>query len=147
MHPIAIIVFFFMVLAAFIAGTALAQRKSVRLISAAAAFGWACLMFVAAGWAESLNYNAWYSNAASKMLDACIGGIEQGRQDAVLAELRRMTNELHVTYEQRGNFRQLAERAAVSLATTNAGPSGAANRSQPVRSETNPTSGAAGSAR
>lgn len=121
MHPIAIIVLFFTVLAALIAGAAFAQKKSVRIVSALAAFGWACLMFVAASWAESLNYNAWYSSAASKMLEAYIGSIEQGRQEAVLAEMRRMTNELEVTYEHRGNFKELAERAAVSLTTTSAG--------------------------
>lgn len=77
-------------------------------------------MFMAASWAESLNHNIWYSSAASKMLDACIVGIEQGRQEAVLGELRRMTNELHVTYERRSNFRELAERAAAGLTRTNA---------------------------
>jgi len=147
MHPIAIVVLFFMVLAAFIAGAAFAQRKPVRSVSAVAAFGWACLMFTAAGWAESLNYNIWYSSAALRMLEACIVGIEQGRPDAVLSEMRRMTNELHVTYERRGNFRELAERAAVSLVTSNTEPAGPADGSQPIRSETNQTTGAAGSRR
>lgn len=120
MHPIAIAVLFFAVLAALIAGAAFAQRKPARLMSAIAAFGWSCFMFMAASWAESLNHNIWYSSAASKMLDACIVGIEQGRQEAVLGELRRMTNELHVTYERRSNFRELAERAAAGLTRTNA---------------------------
>ena len=122
-----IAVVFFMVLAALIAGTALSQRKVVRLVSALAAFGWACLMFNAASWVESLNYNAWYSSAASQMLNACIGGIEQGRQAAVLTEMRRMTNELEVTYEHRGKFKELAERAASSLTTMKAG----SRRTQP----------------
>jgi hypothetical protein len=87
------------------------------MVSAVAAFGWACLMFSVAGWAESLNYNTWYSSAASKLLKGCIVGIEQGHQEAVLSELRRMTQELHVTYERRGNFRELAERAAANLPT------------------------------
>jgi hypothetical protein len=128
MHPIVIVVLFFVVLATLIAGTAFAQRKSIRVVSALATFGWACLMFVAASWAESLNYNSWYSSAASKMLDAYIGGIEQGRQEAVLIEMRRMTNEFDVTYEHRGNFKELAERAASSLTTTNAEQGVAANR-------------------
>ena len=147
MHPIAIVILFFAVLGVFTAGTAFAQRKSIRLISAIATFGWACLMFMAASWAESLNYNIWYSSAASKMLNACIVSIEQGRQDAVLTEMRRMTNELHVTYERRGNFRELAERTAVSLTASNAEPDGPASGSQPIRSETNRTSSAAGSRR
>jgi hypothetical protein len=113
----AIIILFFAVLAVFIAITAFAQRKSVRFLSAAVAFGWACLMFIAASWATSLDYNAWYSHAAAKMLDAYIVGIEHGHQDAVLNEMRGMTNELDVTYERRGNFKELAERAAQRLAT------------------------------
>jgi hypothetical protein len=147
MHPIVIIVSFFAVLAVLIAGAALARKKSVRVLAAVAAFGWACLMFMAASWAESLNYNIWYSSAASKMLDACIGGIEQGRQEAVLGEMRRMTNELEVTYEHRGKFKQLAERAAESLTATNAESAGGANGRQPSSSETNRTSAAAASRR
>jgi hypothetical protein len=122
MDPIAIILLFFMVLAALIGGAAFAQRKSARVLSAAGAFAWSCLMFLAAGWAQSLNYNIWYSKAASKMLSAFVAGIEDGRQAAVLREMRRMTNELHVTYESRGNFKELAERAAKSLTPSNAEP-------------------------
>ena len=128
MHPIAIGIVFFAVLAAFIAGAAFPQRKSVRVVSAIAALGWACLMFMAASWAESLNYNIWYSSAASKMLEACIVSIEQGRQDFVLSEMRRMTNELDVTYERRGNFKELAERTAASLTVSNAESGAAAIR-------------------
>ncbi|HYT18814.1 MAG TPA: hypothetical protein VEW05_01130, partial [Candidatus Polarisedimenticolia bacterium] len=94
--------------------------------------GWASLMFMAACWAESLNYNIWYSSAASKMLEAYISGIEGGRQDLVLREMKKMTNELDVTYERRGNFKDLAERAAQSLTTISAEPDGAANGSRPL---------------
>lgn len=118
MQPMFIIILFFLVLAVFIAGTALAQRKSVRWLSAAATFGWACFIFMAASWVERLNYNAWYSNATFKLLEACIGGMEQGRQNAVLSEMRRMTNELEVTYERKGNFKTLAENAAERLTSS-----------------------------
>lgn len=146
MNPIAIIVLFFMVLAAFIGGAVLPDRKVVRVVSAMVAFGWACLMFIAAGWAESLNYNIWYSSAAEKMLNACIMGIEEGRQDAVLIEMRRMSDELDVTYERRGNFRELADRVAENLEVSIAGD-GSGDESQPVRSGTDSTSSAAGSHR
>ena len=119
MHPIAIVVPFFILLVAIITATAFAQKKSARVISALATLGWACLMFAAASSVESLAFNIHYSNAAYKMLNAYIGGLEQGRQDAVLREMRRMTNELVVSYERKGNFKELAERAASSLVTTN----------------------------
>ena len=122
MHPIDIIVSFFAVLAGLIAGAVLPQKKPARVFAGVAAFGWACLMFMAARWAQGLNHNAWYSDAASRMLEANIGDMEQRRQEAVLAEMRRMTNGLEVTYEHRGNFKQLAERAAKSLMATNAEP-------------------------
>jgi len=127
MDPIEIVVLFFIVLAALIAAAALARKISFRIVSALSAFGWACLMFVAAGWAESLNYNTRYSSAASLMLDSFIRGIEQGRQEAVLAEMRRMSEELEVTYERRGNFKELAERAATNLTASNLEQDGLAN--------------------
>jgi len=147
MEPVAIIIVFFVVLAAFIGTAAFAQKKSVRTLCAVLSLAWAGLMFMAAGWAESLNYNAWYSNAASKMLESYISGIERGQQDLVLREMKKMTSELDVTYERRGNFKDLAERAAQSLAATSAELGGAANGSEPFRSETNSTPSAAGSRR
>src|SRR5689334_19129383 len=92
MHRIVILGLFFLVLGAFISGAALARRRSVRLISAAGALVWSFLMFSAACGVATFNCNAWYSSAASEMLDACIAAMEQGRHAAVLDEMRRMTN-------------------------------------------------------
>lgn len=72
-------------------------------------------MFVVARWAERLNYNIWYSSAASAMLKACIVGIEQGREEVVLGEMKKMSSELEVTYENRGNFKELAEQMTENL--------------------------------
>jgi hypothetical protein len=137
MNPLVIIVVFYLVLAALIAAATFARKMRVRVFSALASLGWAALMYKAASWAESLNYNIWYSSAASKMLDAYIAGLEEGRQEAVLNEMKRMTNELHVTYEQRGNFKELAERAAESLAAGGTERNNSTNRSAPVFPSTN----------
>jgi hypothetical protein len=115
MHPVLIIILFFGILAVLIWVAAFSQRKSVRISSAILAFGWACLMFIAARWVESLNHNAWYSSAASEMLKACIGGLEQGREEVVLGEMKKMSDQLEVTYENRGNFRELAEQMTENL--------------------------------
>jgi truncated hemoglobin YjbI len=45
--------------------------------------------------------------------------LQQGRRDDVLNEMRRTNEELEVTYEHRSNFKELAERTAASLMTTN----------------------------
>ena len=144
---VTIITLFYLILAGLVAAAAFAQRKKVRIISALACLGWSAFMLMVADWGQSLNHNAWYSDAAYRMLEAYTAGIEGGRQDAVLREMKRMTNELQVTYEHRGNFRQLAERTAKSLSITNTEPNGPAKGSQPIRSETNRTSGAAGDRR
>lgn len=115
MNPNVIVIFFFLVLAVLIAVAAVSQRKSVRLSSAVLAFGWACLMFFAARGVESFNQNAWYSGAASEMLKACIVGLEQGRDEVVLGEMKKMSDELEVTYENRGNFKELAEQMVENL--------------------------------
>lgn len=120
MYSMLIVALFFAVLAPLIVSTALAEKKTVRVVSGVAALGWATLIFNFSSWTESSNYNVWFNSAASKMLEAFIGGLEQGRQEAVLKEMRLMTHELNFTYEYRGNFKDLAERAAANLTRTNA---------------------------
>jgi hypothetical protein len=115
MEPILIIVIFFGVLAALIAGAASATSKRGRVISGVAALGWACLMFLAARMAESFNLNIWYSLSARNLLDASVAGIKAGKGDQVAGELATMRENLEVTYEHRGNFKELAEETAARL--------------------------------
>ncbi len=115
MSPILVVILFFLILTVFISVAAFSQRKTVRITSAILAFAWACLMFVVARWVESLNQNAQYSSAASEMLNACIVGLEQGREEVVLGEMKKMSSELEVTYENRGNFKELAEQMTENL--------------------------------
>jgi hypothetical protein len=61
---------------------------------------------------ERWNYNAWYGDAARKLLDAEIAALEGGKTEAVLTELRRFREELHPTYETRANYDELAMQAA-----------------------------------
>lgn len=119
MYSMLIVALFFAVLAPLIVSTALAEKKTVRVFSGVAALGWATLIFTFSSWAESANYNVRFNSAASKMLEAFMGGLEQGRQDTVLNEMRRMTHDLDFSYEQRGNFKDLAERAAANMTMTN----------------------------
>lgn len=115
METLIFVILFFLLLAVLVAVAAISERKSVRISSAIIAFGLACLMFVAASWVESLNQNARYSSAASEMLNACIVGLEQGREEVVLGEMKKMSSELKVTYEYRVNFKELAEQMVENL--------------------------------
>ncbi len=115
MEPILIIVIFFGVLAALIAGAAFAASKRGRVIAGVAALGWSCLVFLAAGMVETFNLNIWYSQSAHNLLDASVAGIKAGKSDQVAGELATMRENLEVTYEHRGNFKELAEETAARL--------------------------------
>ena len=122
MEPILIIVIFFGVLAALIAGAAFATSKRGRVIAGVAALEWACLMFLAAGMVETFNLNIWYSQSARNLLDASVAGIEEGKSDEVAGELATMRENLEVTYEHRGNFKELAEETAARLKNLSSPP-------------------------
>jgi hypothetical protein len=65
-------------------------------------------MFIAANMVETFNLNIWYSQAADNLLESSIDAIHAGDGDRVATELAAMRDELQVTYEFRGNFRELA---------------------------------------
>ena len=108
MEPMIIVIVFSAVLAVFLGIACCSPSRRGRIIGAAVAFGWACLMFMAANMAESLNLNIWYSQAADDLLESSIDAIDAGNADKVSAELAAMREELKVTYEFRGNFKELA---------------------------------------
>jgi hypothetical protein len=108
MEPMFIVVLFFAILAVFLGIACSAQSRRGRIIGSIVAFGWSCLMFMAANMAESFNLNIWYSSAADDLLESSIEAIDAGAADQVSAELSAMREELEVTYERRGNFNELA---------------------------------------
>jgi len=108
MELMIIVVIFFAVLAVFLGITCFSPSRRARIIGAVVAFGWACLMFMAANMAESFNLNIWYSQAADDLLESSIEAIDAGDADHVSAELAAMREKLQVTYEFRGNFKELA---------------------------------------
>ncbi|MBK1884234.1 hypothetical protein JIN85_17575 [Luteolibacter pohnpeiensis] len=103
-----IVVVFFTVLALFLGIACCATSKRGRIIGAIVAFGWACLMFMAANMAESFNLNIWYSSAADDLLESSIEALDAGQVFQVSAEFSAMREDLEVTYEHRGNFKELA---------------------------------------
>ena len=108
MEPILIVVLFFAILAVFLGIACCASSRRGRIVGAIVAFGWSCLMFMAANMAESFNLNIWYSSAADNLLESTIEAIEAGQPHQASAELSAMREELEVTYEHRGNFNELA---------------------------------------
>lgn len=108
MEPMIIVIVFFTVLAVFLWIACCAPSRRGRIGAAVVAFGWACLMFMAANMVETFNLNIWYSQAADDLLESSIDAINAGDADKVSAELAAMREELQVTYEFRGNFKELA---------------------------------------
>jgi len=97
-----------------------------------------------------LNYNSYYGFAAKGLIEESVRGLESGHTSSVLTELRRLQQDYQPTYENRARFVPLVE-ATVERLKQESGkipqPDSATNRSQPIRSETNSTSSAAGSGR
>jgi|GEM_PF-3718830 len=115
MSAIAGFVFFFGVLAALISVSVFGQRRRTRAIGGVFAFLWSCLMFPLASEVERFELNAWYSAAAFQMVGATIEALNEGRNSQVIEEFTAMRASLHVEWEKRGNFKDLATTVAANL--------------------------------
>jgi hypothetical protein len=71
--------------------------------------------FLAASIGERFNYNSWYGEASGKLIAATVAGIEEGRTDEVLAELKRLRGQFQPTYENRASYDRLVEEYADRL--------------------------------
>lgn len=129
MEPVIPIIGFFAVLAFALAITSCAQTRRRRVVGAVVAFGWSCLMFMAASTVESFNLNIWYSSAADGLLESSVVAIEAGQADRVATELSAMREKLAGTYEHRGNFNELA--AATAKRIRSATETGDTSRKRP----------------
>ena len=115
MEPLIILVLFFGILIFLLALTCVANRKRTRIIAAVCTFTWTCLIFIAARAVETFNLNAWYSSAAYELLDSTVKEIDKGNAAQASQELTHMRDQLNVTYENRGNFKDLATSTAERL--------------------------------
>ena len=55
------------------------------------------------------NANAWYGTATKNLIDSTIEGIEKGKSEKVLTELRRLQQQYQPTYENRARYDVLVE--------------------------------------
>jgi len=116
MEPIAIIIAFFAVLAALIVGSVICSHKRNRIVFGIMTLAWASLMFIAANEVQTYNLNAWYSSAAARMIDSSIAAIDSGKHQELNTGLKKMRGNLIVTYENRGDFKQLSDKLSSELA-------------------------------
>ena len=100
------------ILASLIVGAMGATSKRGRVIGGCAVFVWAAVMFFAASLVQRANFNIGYGNAARKLLDATTEALDAGKAAEVSRELKSMRKELRVTYENHGNFKELAVETA-----------------------------------
>lgn len=116
MEPISIIIAFFAVLAALIVGIVACSHKRTRIVFGIMTLAWASLMFITANEVQTYNLNAWYGAAAARMIDSSIAAIDSGKHQELNAGLKKMRDNLIVTYENRGNFKELADKLSFELA-------------------------------
>ena len=74
-------------------------------------------MFAAANMAVRFNQNIWYGTAARQLLQSSTSALRNGQSDSVAKEFDKMEDDLEVTYEHRGNFKELAEETVKRLST------------------------------
>jgi hypothetical protein len=92
------------------------DRRWLRLL-----LGGSALMLVGGGTflatflVEHFNANASYDLASGDLIDATVLGVEEGRTDEVLAELKRLRGRFHPTYENRAGYDRLVEEYVARL--------------------------------
>lgn len=119
MEPIAIIIAFFAVLTALIVGSVVCSHKRSRIVFGIMTLAWSALMFIIANEVQTYNLNSWYSVSAGGLLDESIKTIDSGRHEELQAGFKDMRANLLMTYENRGNFKELADKLSAELAKKN----------------------------
>jgi hypothetical protein len=71
---------------------------------------------------NQLSYNAWYGFATKELVDETIRGVEAGKSELVLQELKRFQAEYHPTYENRAKYVSLVEETTARLQKENPRP-------------------------
>ena len=64
---------------------------------------------------ERFNSNAWFGHASKQLIDATVSELEAGHTDQVLQALRKLQSEYRPTYENRGRYDKLVERAVADM--------------------------------
>lgn len=111
----AIFTILFLILSAFMWTAIASDDRGKRIRYGIVSILAAALGFFVVGFTTSFNYNAWYSAAADKLIEASVKAMESGRQADVLREWKVMDEKFRWTYETKGNFRKLAEQAIKGL--------------------------------
>jgi hypothetical protein len=75
----------------------------------------ALVAMLAANFLTRLNYNMWYSCAASQLVESVVTELEEKRVDEVVVELKRLDDEFNPTYEHLGRWDELVEETVARL--------------------------------
>lgn len=108
METAIIIIMFFGPFALFLAIASLSSSKKSRITGALLVFVWSGLTYTAASYANELEQNIWYGQAANDLLESSVEALNKGDVELVSTELSAMREGLQVTYEFRSNFKKLA---------------------------------------
>ena len=118
MSPILIIVLFFLILIGLIAGSSLTENRTIRIGFGIGTLIWAAFIFIIVNVVQTLNFNSAYNSAASSLLKETESALKNGHSQEVLTEYKKMNEQLRVTYENKGNFEEIAKEAAYALKNT-----------------------------
>ena len=92
------------------------KKRWVRIslgIASLICIGDICFFFVK--FTERLNYNSWYGFANEKLIKTIISKLEEGQTEVVINNLKKLEKDFYPTYENKGNFNELAEQATNNM--------------------------------
>jgi hypothetical protein len=97
-------------------GSEFGQSRTLRiLLGITAIVSSVGVTYTAASIGFTFNYNAWYGSATSDLIHAVVEATEAGRSEKVLKVLRQLDRDFNPTYENRANYRDLAEAATEAI--------------------------------
>ena len=88
---------------------ATAKKLKIRLLFSSIAFLSILLIWNLAVFVVSLDHNSHYNSAAKEMINIVIDRFEHQDNEVILEELKLINAEVSLTYESKGNFKELTE--------------------------------------
>jgi hypothetical protein len=96
-----------------------ASRKIRISLGIAAIAVFTLVVFFATLIINQMEYNVWYGYATKELISETIKGLESGKSDKVINELKRFQDEYHPNYENRARYRPLVEQTVERMKAMN----------------------------
>lgn len=84
-------------------------QRSARIVMGILSIGVALFVSIAVGSIDRMRSNSYYGDANAKLIDTMVSELEKGNQQKLLAELKKLQQDYHPSYESRADYDKLVE--------------------------------------